>query len=99
MSKYVSWLRELAEKGGKGVVNNIDARCLGRIADELEQSATQATDIHDGRRTLTEAEDQIERLNSRIVELLRERDSELQAALEFGIWSCAGPTNDAEVEM
>lgn len=32
----VEWLRGLAEKGGKGVVNNIDARCLGRIADELE---------------------------------------------------------------
>lgn len=34
---YVPWLRGLAEKGGKGVVNNIDARCLGRIADQLEQ--------------------------------------------------------------
>lgn len=34
---YVPWLRMLAEKGGKGVVNNIDARCLGRIADQLEQ--------------------------------------------------------------
>lgn len=32
----ILWLRGLAEKGGKGVVNNIDARCLGRIADELE---------------------------------------------------------------
>ena len=32
----VEWLRGLAAKGGKGVVNNIDARCLGRIADELE---------------------------------------------------------------
>lgn len=34
---FVPWLRGLAEKGGKGVVNNIDARCLGRIADELER--------------------------------------------------------------
>lgn len=32
----IDWLRGLAEKGGKGVVNNIDARCLGRIADDLE---------------------------------------------------------------
>jgi hypothetical protein len=32
----IAWLRGLADKGGKGVVNNIDARCLGRIADELE---------------------------------------------------------------
>jgi hypothetical protein len=31
----IEWLRGLAEKGGKGVVNNIDARCLGRIADDL----------------------------------------------------------------
>lgn len=37
MSDYVSWLRGLAELGGKGVVHNIDARCLGRIADELER--------------------------------------------------------------
>lgn len=35
-NSYVPWLRMLAEKGGKGVVNNIDARCLGRIADQLE---------------------------------------------------------------
>lgn len=33
----VPWLRSLAEKGGKGVVDNIDARSLGRIADEIEQ--------------------------------------------------------------
>ena len=37
MAEYVLWLRGLAEKGGKGVVNNIDARCLGRIGDELER--------------------------------------------------------------
>jgi hypothetical protein len=36
----VAWLRGLAEKGGKGVVNNIDARSLGRIADEIEQLRT-----------------------------------------------------------
>jgi hypothetical protein len=36
MKDYAGWLRGLAEKGGKGVVNNVDARCLGRIADELE---------------------------------------------------------------
>jgi hypothetical protein len=33
----IEWLRGLAEKGGKGVVNNIDARSLGRIADELDR--------------------------------------------------------------
>ena len=36
MGDYVTWLRALAAKGGKGVVNNIDARSLGRIADQLE---------------------------------------------------------------
>jgi hypothetical protein len=39
----IEWLRRLAEKGGKGVVNNIDARCLGRIADELEYLRTLAS--------------------------------------------------------
>jgi len=33
----IAWLRNLEKKGGKGVVNNIDARCLGRIADDLER--------------------------------------------------------------
>lgn len=37
MTDFVPWLRGLAELGGKGVVHNIDARCLGRIADELER--------------------------------------------------------------
>jgi hypothetical protein len=37
MTDYVPWLRKLAKDGGKGTVNNIDARCLGRIADEIER--------------------------------------------------------------
>ena len=37
MSDFVPWLRELAAAGGKGVVNNVDARSLGRIADEIER--------------------------------------------------------------
>ena len=36
MTDYMKWLRELSEKGGKGTVDNIDARALGRAADELE---------------------------------------------------------------
>jgi hypothetical protein len=32
---YEYWLRMLATKGGKGVCNNIDARSLGRAADQL----------------------------------------------------------------
>lgn len=35
----VDWLRGLADKGGKGVVNNIDARCLGRVANTLARLA------------------------------------------------------------
>jgi hypothetical protein len=37
MDQTIEWLRGLAAKGGKGVVDNIDARSLGRIADDLEQ--------------------------------------------------------------
>lgn len=37
MNRFVPWLRELAEQGGKGAVNNIDARAIGRVADELER--------------------------------------------------------------
>lgn len=33
----VTWLRHLHLKGGKGVVDNVDARALGRIADEIER--------------------------------------------------------------
>jgi hypothetical protein len=42
VADFVTWLRGLAEKGGKGVVNNIDARCLGRIADDLERLQNRA---------------------------------------------------------
>lgn len=33
----IPWLRSLAEKGGKGGVTNVDARSLGRVADEIER--------------------------------------------------------------
>jgi hypothetical protein len=36
MSDFVAWLRGLATKGGKGVVNNLDARSLGAAADEMD---------------------------------------------------------------
>lgn len=39
-NQTIEWLRGLAEKGGKGVVNNIDARCLGGIADDLTTLTT-----------------------------------------------------------
>jgi hypothetical protein len=38
-NQTIEWLRGLAAKGGKGVVNNIDARSLGRIADEYDALA------------------------------------------------------------
>jgi hypothetical protein len=37
----IAWLRRLAADSGKGVVNNIDARSLGRIADRLETLGNQ----------------------------------------------------------
>ena len=35
VTDYGAWLRMLATRGGKGVVDNIDARSLGRVADTL----------------------------------------------------------------
>lgn len=31
----IRWLRGLADEGGKGVVDNLDARALGRVADTI----------------------------------------------------------------
>ncbi len=39
----IAWFRRLAAKGGKGTVNNIDARCLGRIADDIEAKDAEIT--------------------------------------------------------
>lgn len=52
MADYVKWLRGLADKGGKGVVDNIDARSLGRIAEELERLRTQERDYRSLMRSL-----------------------------------------------
>ena len=35
LDNYIKWLYGLAERGGKGRVDNIDARSLKRIADTL----------------------------------------------------------------
>lgn len=48
----IDWLRGLAERGGRGVVNNIDARCLGRIADEMERLTAQEKDYRNLTRSL-----------------------------------------------
>jgi hypothetical protein len=37
-SELVKWLRHMAERGGKGTVDNVDARSLGRVADALERT-------------------------------------------------------------
>jgi hypothetical protein len=39
IKETAAWLNGLAEKGGKGVVGNIDARSLGRVAVALEAQA------------------------------------------------------------
>lgn len=36
VDRLVKWLKGMAQEGGKGVVNNIDARALGRVACELD---------------------------------------------------------------
>lgn len=47
--QQIVWLRGLAAKGGKGGVDlhNIDARALGRIADELERRGARVADLKD----------------------------------------------------
>ena len=36
-AKYVAWLERLSRQGGKGTVDRIDARALGRIAKEISR--------------------------------------------------------------
>ena len=50
-----AWFRSLAHKGGKGVVNNIDARSLGRIADEIEAMAAEIARLRAENAKLSEA--------------------------------------------
>lgn len=101
MSDFIPWLREMAENGGKGVVHNIDARSLGRVADELErlrsiaaermdlfrQAASKVEDITVERDTVaTDSHDRIAQLNED-VDNLETRLAETTAALkEFYEW-------------
>ena len=41
----IPWLRSLAEKGDKGGVTNVNARSLGRVADELERQCAENSDL------------------------------------------------------
>ena len=56
--QFADWLEALAKDGGKGVVGNIDARCLGRVAALLRQ---QAAEIERLRATINEQSAAIER--------------------------------------
>lgn len=40
-----AWLNGLAAKGGKGVVNNIDARSIGRIATQLDALSARVKEL------------------------------------------------------
>lgn len=37
IAALVAWLRSMQKRGGKGGVDNVDARALGRVADALEK--------------------------------------------------------------
>jgi len=44
-NSYIPWLRAMAKKGGKGGCDNVDARGLGRVADEIERLATRVKEL------------------------------------------------------
>lgn len=44
---YASWLHTIAAANGKGVANNIDARGLGRAADEIDTLRKALADVKD----------------------------------------------------
>lgn len=52
MDQTIEWLRGLAAKGGKGVVDNIDARSLGRIADDIVRIIAERDEWNAGARRL-----------------------------------------------
>ena len=53
---YEAWLRALAAKGGKGVVNNIDARSLKRVAELLARYKDTIGKLRDAKEALEELE-------------------------------------------
>lgn len=91
MSDFVTWLRGLAEKGGKGVVNNIDARCLGRVADVIEAKDDHITSLLN---TAIEQKEEIERLRSHIGDM---RASEEAATLAVIRTQGCGCTVNGEI--
>jgi hypothetical protein len=52
-----AWLHGLAEEGGKGTVDNIDARALGRIAVALEAQARTTADLVEALKPFAKAAD------------------------------------------
>lgn len=47
MAGYSAWLHVLAERGGKGVVDNIDARSLGQAAKEIDALEARVKELED----------------------------------------------------
>jgi len=75
MTDWKPWLRKLAAKGGKGVVGNIDARCLGRLADQLEALEEALKACH-----------KVCAMKQAQNEQLREEHKQLQMKLTGGEW-------------
>lgn len=87
----ITWLRSLAEKGGKGTVNAIDARSLGRVADTLAALAP-AAEVGEQTHLVSEIHRQhkeIERLRAEIqwlrAALQRIVDKGEQSGFAYGI--------------
>jgi hypothetical protein len=56
---YVVWLRGLAGKGGKGTVNNVDARALGRVANTLDAMHTENAKLREALKPFTPLVDEM----------------------------------------
>ncbi len=35
VNQLIAWLDDMSRRGGKGTVNNVDARALGRVAEAM----------------------------------------------------------------
>ena len=55
---YESWLNQLAARGGKGVVNNIDAVSLGKVSDQIRDMRKEIESLHHEKAVLAAKVDQ-----------------------------------------
>ena len=95
------WLESLAEKGGKGTVDNIDARALGRIAVEIKQLQFE---LRMEREALVKAHNKARRVAQAVVQSavvkrslpetfwpnVKERQQIWDVAYGYGILDCLG---------